>query len=245
MRSIFILIFAVPAAHARSDFFTVWPGHEGAPELPGPPNTPIDREWMVGLNMRGIAANTDAVSAINVRLPDGERAFVMRSFNDISGFEPVGEDDFQIIPGTREEEISYNWYGEVGTEQMTIAVYHGVMSATITGGTEVYSVSRREGEPLLQEINIARIPPSLEFEDQKPVKKSKPWSVPLAAMAKSSLDVVDVLVVHTPSGPCPGQHRWGQSGVEQPRGGIVPPGRKRHGHQRHEHRADAQRPDQR
>ncbi len=200
MRSIliFMLIFAVPAAHARSDFFTVWPGHEKAPEIPGPPNTPIDREWMVGLNMRGIAANTAAVSEINVRLPDGQRAFVMRSFNDISGFEPVGEDDFQIIPGTRDEEISYNWYGEAGTEQMTIAVYHGVMSATITGGSAVYSVSRREAAPLLQQIDVSRIPPDLEPVVQEEAKK-KPWSVPLAPVAKSSLDVVDVLVVHTPS----------------------------------------------
>jgi hypothetical protein len=201
MRAISLLFLMVvsSAASAASDFFTVWPGHENAPEIPGPPETPIDREWMVGLNMRGIAANAAAVAEIAVLLPDGERTFVMRSFSDIAGFEPVGDDDFQIIPGVADEDISYNWYGEADTEQMTIAVYQGVMSATITGGEKVYSVGKREGEPLLQEIDATRIPPSLEYGEQSEGRKSKPWSVPLMPFAKSSMDVVDVLVLHTPS----------------------------------------------
>ena len=192
-----LLTLVVPATTVASDFFTVWPGHKDAPEIPGPPDTPIDREWLIGLNMRGIAANNAAVSEIAVRLPDRERIFAMRSFSDIAGFEPVGDDDFQIIPGIADEEISYNWYGEAGTEQMTIAVYQGVMSATITGGAEVFSLSRREGQPVLRDIDVSRIPNG-HLPQEPEEEKAVSWSLPLAPFAKSSLDVVDVLVVHTP-----------------------------------------------
>jgi hypothetical protein len=49
--------------------------------------------------MRGIVANNRAVSSMRLRMPDGLRTFKMKRFSDISGFEPVGEDDFQIRPG--------------------------------------------------------------------------------------------------------------------------------------------------
>lgn len=205
MRAFLLLLAFLPqVADAQSDFFTVWPGHPTAPAIPVPPDTAVMREWNVGLNLRGIAANNRAVSAMRLRLPDGLRTFKMKRFSDISGFEPVGEDDFQIRPGAADREISYTWYGEAGTEQLTVAVYQGVMSATLTGGTALYSVSRRDGAPLLQQLDVRRIPPSLETSpspgaiDSAKLGLMKLAPQSLRSLAKSSLDVVDVLVVHTP-----------------------------------------------
>lgn len=199
-----LALFAIsPFVQAQSDFFSVWPGHPEAPPRTGPEGSAAALEWTVGLNMRGIAANNRAVALVRMRLPEGERDFIMRQFNDIAGFEPVGEDDFQIRPGITDREISYNWYGESGTEQLTIAVYQGVMSATLTGGEVLYSVSRRDGAPLLQQLDVTRIPPTFEA----PTRTKDATASPPKAMrgmlgptlTKSALDVVDVLILHTPA----------------------------------------------
>lgn len=189
----------LPVAVFASDFFIVWPGHPDAPPTAGTRDGIVEREWRVQVDMRGIVANKAAVARITVRLPDGERSFVMRRFSDISGFELVGEDDFQIRPGARDEEISYNWYGEAGTDQMTIAVYQGVMSATITGGADVYTLIRRADSPIFQAIDIARIPPPVELGPAVATQKGwVPTSIPVP-QPKSFWDTVDVLVVHTPA----------------------------------------------
>lgn len=202
-RKLLLLLWLVlPTNVIASDFFTIWPGHPEAPERPGPPRTPIDREWSVGLNMRGIAANTAAIEKISVRLPDGERTFVMRRIDLISGFELVGEDDFEIRPDTRDEEISYNWTGTAESEEMTIAVYQGVMSATITGSRGVYSLIRRDSLPVFQQIDVSRIPTLEPGGGGKPPRFGKQWHAPLSAIApmpKLAIDSIDVLVVHTPA----------------------------------------------
>ncbi len=198
-----LLLFTLsPWTHAQSDFFAVWPGHPAAPERPGPPNSAVTRVWTVELNMRGIVANTRAVSATRVRLPDGLRIFRMRSFSDIAGFELFGEDDFRIRPGIPDSEISYRWVGVAGAEQLTIAVHQGVMSATLTGGETLYSLIREHGEAVLQQLDVLRIPPSVEVPlvagtlDVSAASPKQVWRLP--DLAKSSLDVVDVLVLHTP-----------------------------------------------
>ncbi len=196
------LALCLPAVAMSSEFFSVWPGHPQAPELPGPPRTVVAREWRVELNMRGIVANNAAVQRISVRLPDGERSFTMRLFSDIEGFELVGEDDFQIRPGARDEEISYSWSGVAGGEQMTIAVYRGVMSATITGPRGVFSLIRRDGRPVFQQIDVSRIStkePPRSSKPQHPDKTRLIRSLSMPAVPKQSVDRVDILVVHTPA----------------------------------------------
>lgn len=152
--------------------------------------------------MRGIVANNAAVQRISVRLPDGERSFTMRLFSDIEGFELVGEDDFQIRPDARDEDISYSWSGVAGGEQMTIAVYRGVMSATITGPRGVFSLIRREGRPVFQQIDVSRIStkePPRSSKRQHPDKTRVIRSLSMPAVPKQSVDRVDILVVHTPA----------------------------------------------
>jgi len=201
MRSVLFVLLALlgPAAALASDFFIVWPGHPSAPAISPPREGPVVREWEVEINMRGIVANKAAVARINVRLPDGERTFVMRRFSDIAGFVLVGEDNFGIRPDARDEDISYNWYGEGGTEQMTIAVHQGVMSATVTGSRDVYSLIRREAAPVLQQIDVTRIPPPIELG--RPTGNAKQTLLTWASLpqAKSAIDTVDILVVHTPA----------------------------------------------
>lgn len=202
LQALLLLTLLLPSALLASDFFTIWPDHPAAPGRLGPPESAVEQEWDVRLNMRGIAANSAAVARITVLFADDERTFVMRRFSDIKGFELLGEDDFQISPDARDEDISYNWYGEADGEQMTIAVYEGVMSATITGDKGVYSLIRQHGEPLFQKIDVTRIPNLEPIEQGDPEERGKQWSTPLAADAptpKFGINTVDVLVVHTPA----------------------------------------------
>lgn len=194
-----VAVLLWPTAALPSEFFVVWPGHPDAPPISGPRDSAVDREWEVAVDMRGIPANTAAVTKVNVRLPDGDRAFVMRRFSDIAGFELVGEDDFRIRPDARDDEISYNWYGEAGAEQMTIAVHRGVMSATITGGSALYSLIRRVSKSVFQQIDVSRIPPSLEPLTRPSDFKRSPPTLATAPRTKSAFDTVDVLIVHTPA----------------------------------------------
>jgi len=198
-----LLSLVLPTAVMASDFFTIWPEHPEAPGRPGPrESAAVEREWDVQINMRGIAANTAAIEKISVRLPDGEQTFVMRRIDLITGFELVGEDDFEIRPDTRDEEISYNWTGTAESEEMTIAVYQGVMSATISGSRGVYSLIRRDGLPVFQQIDVSRISTLEPGSSGKPPRLGKQWHAPLSAIApmpKLAIDSIDVLVVHTPA----------------------------------------------
>ena len=195
-----LLSLVLPTAVVASDFFTIWPEHPEAPGRPGPREGAVEREWDVRIDMRGIVANTAAIEKIGVRLPDGERTFFMRRIALDAGFELVGEDDFEIRPGARDEEISYSWYGEAEAEQMTIAVHEGVMSATITGSRGVYSLIRQRALPVLQRIDTSRISTLEPGGDGRPVPPKSAWSPPMSLdglMPKLAIDNVDVLVVHT------------------------------------------------
>ena len=200
MRSCLLLLcFATTRVAAESNLFRVWPGHPESPEQPGGPRGAVERQWQVLVNVREIADGRRAISAIRVRLPDGDRLFRLLRFNDVSGFELVGQDDFRIRPDARDEEISYTWSGESSGEQMTIAVHEGIMSATITGDRGVYSLIRERGVPMFREIDTARIP---MLEPISPTFEARPGTAKTthrSASEKSSLETVEVLVVHTPA----------------------------------------------
>jgi len=156
----------------------------------------------VVVDLRGIVAGSRAVSAIRVKMPDGsDQIFKMKRFDDISGFELVGEFDFQPIPDAPDSEISYNWYGESSSAQMTIAVWQGVMSATIGGIDEPLTLQRVNGRMMARALDRSRMPPELELAPiDMDTKSVKPRIVRLGPVRnKSVVAHVDALVVHTPA----------------------------------------------
>lgn len=208
MQSVFKLFLPaacclLPAlALAESSLFRIWPNHPDAPERPGPDGSAFRKEWDVVVDLRGIVANSRAVSAIRVTMPDGsDQVFKLKRFDDISGFELVGEFDFQPIPDAPDSAISYTWYGESASAQMTIAVWQGVMSATIGGIHEPLTLQRVDGQMRARALDRSRMPPELELApigvDIKSVKARVNSLGPVPS--KAVVADVDALVVHTPA----------------------------------------------
>lgn len=195
-------VFSASHANAASDFFRIWPNHPAAPVRPGPEGSAIRHEWDVEVDMRGIVANSEAMRTILVKMPDGHNLrFDNVSFSDISGFELVGEFDFQVDPDASDSDISYTWYGTSGSAQMTIAVWQGVMSATITGIPSTLSVQQMRSHTRLREFDLSRVPPEVDG-DRSNDDKSGTTNKRAAALLPNTKAVVahvDTLVVHTPA----------------------------------------------
>ena len=132
------LLYVFTSPVAAAELFSIWPGHPRAPTLPGSEDGRISRQWAVEVDLRGIVADRAAIAHIDVRLPEGVTRFAMRHVDLVAGFVLHGEDDFRIDPEARDSDISYTWYGESGDRQLSIAVYHGTMSATQTGPGGTY-----------------------------------------------------------------------------------------------------------
>lgn len=117
----------------------VWDGEPGANENPPPDLPGAEREWRVNTNMRGIMQNEHARAQIRVVFPGRPpRVFELRSVEPIAGFEFFGHFDYRPNPQLPDSAISYSWYGASGSDQLTIAVWNGRMSATIQSNDRIF-----------------------------------------------------------------------------------------------------------
>jgi len=198
-----LALLLVPGdSSARSDLFRIWPNHPAAPVKPGSDGSAIRREWDVEVNMRGIVANSAATQTIVVRMPEGnDLHFRNRQFSDISGFILDGELDFQIDPDAEDSDISYSWYGTSDSAQMTIAVWRGVMSATITGIASPLNVLQSRSGTRLRELDVTLVPPDLDEGPRDKNGFGVTYASPAAKRAgtKAVVAHVNALVVHTPA----------------------------------------------
>lgn len=199
-----VFLFVAPVAFAQSNLLR-WNGPPGSIEHPDPGIRGAEREWPVGLNMREVMANERARSRIRVHVP-GRTPLVFTAINiePTSGFRIVGNYEYEPNPDVPDSELSYTWFGNAGSRQMTIAVHKGRMSATIQFDDRVYAISSRDGQSVIRQFDPGQM--LGDADEGIPMANTSPTAVPgaskhhnltLPTLAKNAVDTVDVLVVHT------------------------------------------------
>lgn len=148
-----VCLFIAPVAFAQSNLLR-WDGPPGSVEHPNPGIRGAEREWPVGINMREIMANDRARSKVRVIVP-GHPPLVFSAIDiePTSGFRIVRDFEYEPDPNVPDSGLTYTWFGNAGSRQMTIAVHKGRMSATIQFDDRVYSISSRNGQPVIRQFD--------------------------------------------------------------------------------------------
>ncbi|MBI2398358.1 MAG: hypothetical protein HYV17_11220 [Xanthomonadales bacterium] len=197
-------IATASSAWAQSNLFS-WQGQPGSVEHPRPNIRGAEREWPVGVNIRAVMASERARSSIRVLVPGRPPlVFQQRNVEPLRGFRILDNFDYEPDPAVPDSGLTYTWYGSSGSKQMTMSVYEGRVSATIQFDDRVFSISSRDGQQVVRQFDPgqmlgdadAGIEPEVGPSEIVAPKKATPM---VAFAAKSAVDFVDILVVHTPA----------------------------------------------
>lgn len=195
--SIFALLLATQVS-AQTEFFRLYPGHPSMSPLPPPigAGPAVEVDYPIGINMRSLVLDSPTRAEWALRMPGGDvKVFREARFTPHEGFVPLGEFDVQPDPQLPDSRISWDWFGTLGRESLTVSVHRGKLSATLIGTEKNYAVTESRGQTVFRRINPRLVPPDLVGSGPRP----KAHEIrPTFATAKFS-DPIDVLVVHTPA----------------------------------------------